>query len=377
MKIAIYLGWIRHNACGGVESFTRNLLDGFLSLPDQNDYVLICSIDNKESFTHYGKDSRVSIVDTGCITTDLKGTIFYENFKLDRLLNKLNVSVCFVPTYRIPLFLKKHRYIGVIHDLQVCHYPEYFSRFRRNWIIFGSKRCAQSAYRTITISDFVRNDIIQRFNCDENRIITIHNPILPNQEFEDFSIISKEYGIEAGSYLYTVSALAKHKNVITLLRLIKLIRDRGDKTIPHKLIVSGIGVKKKDADNIDSSTIFSYVSANNLEDFVIFTGFVSDKRRNSLIINSRFFLYPSLFEGFGMPPLEAMKLGANVITTRCTSLPEVTHDLCFYVDNPVDEKEWYNCIRDNINRESRVIEFEENNPQIVAKKYLEIINQAK
>jgi glycosyltransferase involved in cell wall biosynthesis len=200
---------------------------------------------------------------------------------------------------------------------------------------------------------------------------------LPNQEFEDFSIISKEYGIEAGSYLYTVSALAKHKNVITLLRLIKLIRDRGDKTIPHKLIVSGIGVKKKDADNIDSSTIFSYVSANNLEDFVIFTGFVSDKRRNSLIINSRFFLYPSLFEGFGMPPLEAMKLGANVITTRCTSLPEVTHDLCFYVDNPVDEKEWYNCIRDNINRESRVIEFEENNPQIVAKKYLEIINQAK
>ncbi len=377
MRIAIYLGWIRHNACGGVESYTRNLLDGFLSLPDQNDYVLICSADNKESFSHYGNDSRITLVDNGYLTTDLKGTILFENFMLDKLLSKLNISVCFVPTYRIPLYLKKNRFIGVIHDLQVCHYPENFTRFRRNWIKYGSKRCALSAYKTITISDFVRNDIIKRFNCDGKNIITIHNPILPNLEYEDFSVVSKIYGIERDGYLYTVSALAKHKNVITLLRLIKLIRDRRDKTLPQKLIVSGIGVGKKDADNIDSNSVFSYVSNNNLEDLVIFTGFVSNKRRNSLIKNSRFFLYPSLFEGFGMPPLEAMKLGAKVITTRCTSLPEVTHNQSIYVDNPVDENEWYNCISENNNKDRRIIEFEENDPQFVANKYLEVIYQAK
>lgn len=371
MRIAIYLGWIRHNACGGVESYTRNLLDGFTQLPG-NEYLLICSNDNYSSFLHYGKDDRFTLVQCDFKTADLKQSLFFESFKLDKLVSQYRADLCFVPTYRMPLLWKKNKYVVVVHDLQVCHFPNNFTFLRRTWIKICSKISTRRASKVVTISDFVKNDVILQLGGKPEQLITIHNPVLPSLDVEDFSVIKKDLNIVQGEFLYTVSSLAKHKNVITLLRLMKLIKENDDKTVPGKLVVSGIGLHSKDADNIDNESILNYVKTNHLENNVIFTGFVSNERRNALIKNSAFFLFPSLFEGFGMPPIEAMMIGAKVITTRSTSLPEVTHDKAFYVEDPLDENEWLEVIKTKMQEESKVITFDEYIPRNVAKEYLRV-----
>lgn len=374
MTIAIYLGWIRHNKCGGVESFTRNLLDGFRAIKNEHTYYLICSSDNLETFTHYESDSRFHTIDGNFVTANLKKSIMFENLKLDRLVSKLNADICFVPTYRIPLLPKRNKYVAVIHDLQVCHFPENFSVFRRNWIKYGSKICAMTANKVVAISDFVRKDIIDKLHVNKDNIITIHNPILPSYVFEEFANIENDYHISSNGYLYSLSSMAKHKNVMVLLRLMKLIKESGRKDLPQKLVVSGIGLNSKDADNLDGNSVLAFMKECGVEDFVIFTGFVSDERRNSLIKNSAFFLFPSLFEGFGMPALEAMQFGAKVITTKCTSIPEATHNKALYVDDPHSEKEWLEKIIDNLDKKASPIKFESNDPLVVARKYLEVID---
>lgn len=371
MIIVIYLGWIRHNACGGVESFTRNLLDGFAQQPG-NKYILICSKDNYTSFLHYSKDARFTLVQCDFETADLKRALYFESFKLDKLVSQYHAELCFVPTYRMPLLWKKNKYVVVVHDLQVCHFPKNFTFLRRAWIKICSKISTRRASKVVTISDFVKNDVIKQLGGKSEKITTIHNPVLPSLDFEEFSTIENELNISQGQYFYTVSSLAKHKNVITLLRLMKLIKENDDKNLPDKLVVSGIGLHSKDADNIDNESILSFVKANQLEDIVVFTGFVSNERRNSLIKNSAFFLFPSLFEGFGMPPIEAMMIGAKVITTRSTSLPEVTHGKAYYVEEPLDENEWLKVIKEKLQEESKVVTFDEYIPKNVAKEYLRV-----
>ena len=109
-----------------------------------------------------------------------------------------------------------------------------------------------------------------------------------------------------------------------------------------------------------------------IEENIIITNFVSNSERNSLIKNSNVFLFPSIFEGFGMPPIEAMNLGAKVITTNCTSLPEVTQGKCVYVQNPTDEKEWVEKIEEIQTKKAQKVIFDEYNSEKIARKYLDL-----
>lgn len=375
MTIAIYLGWIRHNKCGGVESFTRNLLDGFSKIENDNKYLLICSTDNAESFKLYERDDRFTVVDAGFETARLKDTILFENFRLDKLVTSYKANVCFVPCYRIPMLWKRNKYVAVIHDLQAYHFPENFNPGRRLWLQKGALRSAHSSDKIIAISEFVRKDIIEKLKCNAQKVVAIHNPILPNLDQEAFLITGREVRVDKHSYLYTISALAKNKNLITLLKLIKLIKDEQPEGVSTKLVISGIGFNQKDADNIDKKTLVEYIEQNNLKEDIIFTGFVSNERRNSLISNSQFFLFPSIFEGFGMPVVEAMELGARVITTNCTSIPEVSEHKALYVENPFNEREWLQVMKTHLSDEWKTYQFPQYDTLCVATKYLKEIEE--
>lgn len=370
MKVAIYLGWIRYNACGGVESFTRNLLDGFHASKNDNQYCLICSSDNAESFRQYEQDDRFKVVNTGIATNDLKKTLLFESFKLDRLVSQQKADFCFVPCYRMPLLRKKNKYVVVIHDLQAYHFPENFSFLRKIWLKGGAWLAAHSASKVVAISEYVKQDIVARLGVSANKVCAILNPILPNLEQEDFEETRLNVGIDKENYLYTISALAKNKNLITLLRLMNLIKKMKPHGIADKLVVSGIGFNQQDADNIDKKSLMDYIAIHHLEGHVIFTGFVSNERRNTLVKNSQFFLFPSIFEGFGMPVVEAMELGARVITTNCTSIPEVSENKAKYVDNPLDENEWLKMMVAHKNDEKVAYSFDKYDVKYVAERYL-------
>ena len=120
---------------------------------------------------------------------------------------------------------------------------------------------------------------------------------------------------------------------MTIIKALRLLKE-SDKSV--KLVITGV----KDNDN----SILNYVEENGLKENVIYTGRISDSIRDCLYDNCQMFLFPSVFEGFGMPAVEAMERNIPVITTKETALYEVTQGKATYVDNPYDENEWFQKI---------------------------------
>ncbi|MBQ6965917.1 MAG: glycosyltransferase family 4 protein [Bacteroidaceae bacterium] len=331
MRIAVDLLWVKHKQVGGIESYVRNLLDGFVNLPSDFFFILLVSRDNRDSFIGYSEDKRIKVVECPVISTNLLPTVLWENFRLDGLITSLSVDFCFIPYYRCPILPIKNRYLIVLHDLNALHFPKYFSKGKYYWLKYYWKYSLNRAYRIVAISDFVRNDIIDKYGVDSQKLKVIYNPISRNLPLVDFELLGKKFGIGNGNYLYTVSSLHRHKNLLTLLKMMSVLRDKMNN--PPKLVISGIS-------SGGTGELPDYICHNGLEHLCIFTGFVSDEERNTLMKHCRLFLYPSVFEGFGMPPIEAKRLGTKVVTTKCASIPEVTMNKLTYVDNPYDAEEW-------------------------------------
>lgn len=356
MKIAISLVWIRHKVAGGVESFTRNLLDGFRDSERDNKYILICSQDNAESFRHYSGDSRFVIYVAPVVTSNLKQTIWFENFQLDKLVTKLGADMCFVPCYRMPLLVRRNRYVVVVHDIISSHFPDHFKGLRAKWLNYATKRACKIADKVVTISNFVKEDLKSVFHIDGNNMQTIYNPILPYKGVEEFTAIETDLGLKRDKYFYTVSSLAFNKNLKTLVRLMAALKN-DPRFEEYKLVVSGVGLNNSFFAGAQKE-LFDFINAQGIADRILFTGFVSNERRNSLIINSSFFLFASIFEGFGMPIIEAMEFGSRVITTKCASLYEVSEGKAIYVEDPYNVDMWVNAINDNINAPKASLHFD-------------------
>lgn len=332
MRIGIDLLWVRPGKNGGTESYIRNLLDGFSKYAeDEYTFVLFTTKNNVKSFSKYKKiKGKFEIKVCNCPPSQVKRVV-WETMHLNRCGRKEKLDVWFYPVYSRPFFPPKNiPNVTVIHDLQGIHYPEYFSKGRNAFFRVMWKRDVESSTKIVTISEFCKGDIISAYQIDPGKVVVIDNAIDADGAATDFAALSDRYGVEKGKYYYTVSSLAKHKNLITLLKAVKLLKEE-DKGV--KLLISGV---KVNAEN----EISDFIKNNGLGENILYTGFISDEDRNGLIDNCRKFVFPSVFEGFGMPPVEAMIRGVPVLTTKCTSLEEVTKGLCEYVDDPLNAEEW-------------------------------------
>lgn len=364
MKIGIDVTWLKPSKSGGVESYFRNLLDGFLELKDDNTYYLLLSRDNEESFRHYKSDSRIQCVVCDTNANDVIHHLIWQNLHQWKEFKKLGVDICFFPVYEMPVFKnRKLKCVTTIHDIQAYHYPEYFPKLENIWYRFGWYMTVKNSDLVIGISDFTKNDLEDHFPKAKN-IISIHNPIVLNDNVPvDFSEVEKEYNIKKNEYYYTVCSMHKHKNLISLVNMIEELKKQ-DCDIPKKLVISGVsGPNKKNFINM--------IKDKGLEENIILTKFVSNEVRNCLIKNCNVFLFPSLFEGFGMPPVEAMMLGARVISTKKTSLYEVTDNKCAYVEDPLDVQEWIEQIKKVQSVEPQKISFNQYSKEVIARQYLD------
>lgn len=360
-KIAIDLLWVRPGKVGGTEFFIRNLLDGFLALEEDFSFVLLVSRDNASTFMHYSKDKRYTILQADIDSAGIAKRIIWQNLHQNRFLRKHGITRCFEPVYCKPWLTGGIEYICVIHDLQALHYPEYHPLYE----VVYSRLCWRmdviNATKIVAISNWVKEDIIKKYRRKD--IDVIYNPILVNKEdVVHFSKLKEKYQIEEKQFFYTVGQLIPHKNMYTLLKVMKSIRER-NLSLPKKLLITGINGNA--AEHLRKTIIEL-----NLEDSVLFTGFISNEERNTLYQKCHTFLFPSVFEGFGMPPIEAMFFGARVVTTQCASIPEVTQGKAVYVQDPYDIKEWIQKIETGI---GGIPDYSWYTPSLIAQKYLEMI----
>ena len=364
IKLAIDLTWLKPKKSGGVESYIRNVLDGILETEDINEYYLLTAQDNENEFDKYLNDSRFKQIKCNTRANDVIQHLLWQNTMQYRVLKKNKLNLCLFPVYEMPLLpCKKVKKAVVIQDIQAFHFPNYFSKFENIWFRLAWKLDVKLAEKVITTTNFTKNDIKENI-LNKDNIEVINIPIVLNNTNNIDTKILEKFNLKENEYYYTVSSLHKHKNLQTLVRMIKKLKD-SDEKIPKKFLISGVNGTQKEE-------FLKTINRENLTDNIILTGFVSNDERNELIKKCNVFLYPSIFEGFGMPPIEAMTLGAKVITTKKTSIPEATKNRCNYVEDPFNEDEWIEKIKETQSQDKKVIELVEYDKKKIAKEYLDL-----
>lgn len=363
-KIAIDLLWLRPGKVGGTESYIRNLLDGFTGSKENFDFTLLVSLDNADTFKQYERDPRYHLLVADICSANIAKRILWQNLFQNRLLRKHGFTKCFEPVYCKPWLNGGIKYTCVIHDLQAYHYPEYHPFHEVAYSRLCWRMDVLSAARIIAISHWVKEDIEQKYHRKDIKVI--YNPILVReQDTEDFPVLAERYEIEKKQFFYTISQLIPHKNIKTMIGLMEKIV-HGNYDLPGKLVISGVNGNA-------AEEVQREIESLGLQDAVILTGYISDRERNTLYQNCHTFLFPSIFEGFGMPPVEAMLFQARVVTTGCASIPEVTQGKAVYVDDPFSVEEWIEKI--TTGQMAGTPDFGRYAPDVIAEQYLAFLRE--
>ncbi len=335
-RFAIDLTWVRHGVVGGTELFACNIIDGFLKCLDENpgtiQIFLLTAKDNIEVFRRFHHpEVGMKCIKCNTESANRKSRVIWQNLKMRKTLRDFSIDTVLEPIYYKPfLGTKGIRYFTVIHDLQGWHYPQYFSKLRVLWMKFCWKYSVHSSVHVVATSNFVRNDIIDKIGCSEDKVVTIPIPIVIGGVERRDDILDK-YGVKKSKYYFTVSSMLPHKNLCTLIKGLALLKQKNSSAF-YPLVISGVGERPKELSRL--------IDSEGLSEDILFTGYISDSDRNCLYSDCRAFLFPSIFEGFGMPPVEALALGVPVITTEKTSLREVTGGLACYVRDALEPEAW-------------------------------------
>lgn len=364
---AVDLLWLRPKKVGGTEFYIRNLLDGFLRIEEPFHLYLMVSKDNRETFRHYTEDERFELLETEVVSANIAGRILWNFFCQNRFLRKRGIRRCFIPVYCRPLFNGGITYVNVIHDLQAAHYPEYHPFHE----IAYSRLCwwldAHLSRHLVAISDWVKDDVRQKYHVKREKITTIYNPItVDREEVVPFEQLAEKYQVSEKAFYYTVAQLIPHKNLDTLIGVMERIKNTGT-NLPCRLLISGVNGESREK-------LESRIRERGLEQEVTLTGFVENAERNALYKYCRAFLFPSVFEGFGMPPIEAMLFGTVVIATDRTCISEVTQGKANYVKNPHDVEEWIRVMQNPIDRIAEM-GFERYDQMKLSRKYFELLRK--
>ena len=247
--------------------------------------------------------------------------LLWNQTALRRRLRKLEAELFFSP---VPEGMLRPvcRQIITVHDLLPLRYPETYPRlkyyFRR--ILPSLTRHSE---KIVTISQFTRKEVMELFGVNSAKIDVVYPGYDPRTFFprrpEQVSPVLKKHGITE-KYLLCVGESRPYKNFEAAIQAMAAVKNS------HiKLVVVG------DANRLNK-TIRELPRKIGVESRVSFTGFVSDEELAALYSNALVFLFPSLYEGFGLPPLEAMACGAPVIASNRTSVPEVCGNAALYFD---------------------------------------------
>ncbi|MFA6197928.1 MAG: glycosyltransferase family 1 protein [Patescibacteria group bacterium] len=237
-------------------------------------------------------------------------------------------DVFYFPTQSMSLYCPKPT-LAVIHDLAFIKFPNYFTAWNRFVLAnLTTNFTVKHAQKMICISQQTKRDVMGHYHVPEDKLEVIYHGYDQEQFFprspDEITVAKKQFGI-TGRYLIYLGTLQKRKNIVRLIEAYAQLR--ADKQLEHQLVIAGKrGWLYKD--------IFETVQKLHLEPYVVFTDYMPTATAASLYSGSEAYILPSLYEGFGMPVIEAMACGAPVIVSSAPPLPEIAGSAAEIINDP-------------------------------------------
>ncbi len=215
----------------------------------------------------------------------------------------------------------------MVHDMAVFAYPETLSWRTKYMLGMTLRKSTKRADHLLTVSEFSKREMVSYLKLDPEQITVVPNGVdfsrfHTGYSKEAIASVTRKLGIEGDYFLY-LGTLEPRKNIPRLIEAYALLQKKLEK-VPRLVLAGRKGWLYE--------SIFERVQALGLQKDVLFAGYVSDEDTPPLMAGAKAFVFPSLYEGFGMPPLEAMACGTPVIVANTASLPEVVGESGLYVD---------------------------------------------
>ncbi len=312
----------------GIGTYIQNLM--------KNDCYQI-ALGNREEIKKLNKIDENNIVDFNSKIYGIKEQLKFPYKKL----RKLRPSVLHVPHYNVPIFYCG-KMITTIHDLTHLVLPEFLpNKFAKFYAKFMMRRAIKKSYKILTVSENTKKDILKYFKVDPNKIEVIYNGVsdeFVKKDKKKTQYVYEKFNIPTNKkILMYVGNLKPHKNLERLLEAYSKTKCKKDTC----LLLVGKAFEKYNVLEDKEKDL-------KIDNNVIHTGIVSQEELVDLYNIADLFIFPSLYEGFGLPVLESLKCGTPVICSNNSSIPEVGGDLVDYFD-PYNDSDIAKSIDENLN----------------------------
>lgn len=305
MKIAIDLTSLSYHLTG-IERYAMGVTDKMLDLDPNNEYVLIFREEIFPLFVNRIDGKRIKAV-----VLQGKNKFIFLQFVLTNTLRKIKADKYIFFAFPGPILFRKKGIINTIHDMGAWDYSKAMTTLSRYYFRISYRIAAKISEKIITVSNFSKGRIHEVLGVPKERIEVIYSAIyeeILNENTITFEVVRNEYGLP-DKYIMTLSTLEPRKNMKLLLEAYNKVAD----CVDYDLVLVGRKGWKIDA----------VIDEYKVKERIHITGFVEDEHLSAIYKNALCFVFPSLYEGFGLPPVEALEMGIPVISSNAASMPEI------------------------------------------------------
>jgi len=316
MRIGVMLRHYEQHE-GGVKLYTKKILPLLFDIGSQHQYVLMYQ--NRKLLGTYSNYRNVEEV-----VSTMPGTVLWDQVAVPLLARKKRVDVIFNPKFTVPL-ISRAKKVFVMHGSEWFVVPHFFHLHDQIYTKFFVPMYCRAADAFVSVSEASKIDTVRHAHVNPQKIVTIHNGFdtalfQPMRDTQRLQAARAQHKLPE-NYILWVGQIESRKNVARLLRAFAQIKDR----VPHHLVLAG-------EQRWSTGTELSVIPELGIRDRLLFPGWVTQTDLPALYTMADLFAFPSLYEGFGIPLLEAMACGCPIVTADTCAPPEVTAGAACLVD---------------------------------------------
>ncbi len=311
MRVAIDARMIKPGSMHGIARYVYELIRGISAREKNFDYVVLVNGDSPLKSEIWPDFIRFVEVDSAWIS-------FREQFEIPQVLKEHRIDLFHAPSFVAPLF-SPCKMIMTIHDLNHLVLPHFYTPFHQVYYRVFVKSCIARSTYILTVSQFSKQEIVRTLSLDPSKIFVTYNGVSdlyrPVSDPDTLNYVREIYELP-DEFILCVSNNKPHKNVQQLVRA---------------YCQSNVEIPLVLATPIDTA-LLRLAESFNKKHLIYFSKFIAEEHLPAVYSMTKLFVYPSTYEGFGLPPLEAMSCGAPVVVARSSSLPEVVGDYAIFAD---------------------------------------------